>query len=205
MAKNENGTNGDPGLETMSDFGFPPLSSPSSETESRDRRKEANTLISKIKVMILAKARHTNERQVISDDLDELFIEQSTALAVANSKVEALTLQLLDTTTNVTFADATRTSAQKEQTGSPQGGRQPPEKKGKTRTPGVVTDHVLLIYPKDKGLKSKTLDKRLTKAISPHRLEDSSQGKKASVVRRSVRTPFEKGGCRNPRKSNLGK
>lgn len=187
MAVNQGDINGSPDLETMSDFGLPKIKSPDGDSDnSKDTRQEASVLISKIKVMILAKVKNTNERQVISDNLDELyemFVEQSVALAVANSKVDTLTLQIVDlnapsnTTSNAnsTFADAARQSEEHEGT---QGSKRTPEKRGKTRAPGVVTDHVLLIYPKDKNTKSKSLDKRLTKAISPRDLKIQVKGKK---------------------------
>lgn len=163
---------------TMSDLGIPRVKEGTPERERLpDRRLDAKNLISKIRVMLLAKPKAI-EKGVISEDLDELyelFVQQSMALAQAYKEIDQYTL-LVAKDDYTTFAEVTRTSVPEEQKRDKS--KPTPEKKGKTRTPIPVTDHVLLIYPKDKKEKSRSVDKRLTQAISPRDLRIEVKGKK---------------------------
>lgn len=163
---------------TLEDLGVPVV-----EKSKKDLRVAARELVQKVRAMVQAAGKmKANEKEVVSSHLDELyelFVQQALELASAKTNMENMALKIAENESEKrTYAAAAQRAAASVQKADGETSRRPTGQKGKIRTAGPTTDHVLFIHSVDKAEDVRSLDKRVTKEIDPKALKVDVSGKK---------------------------
>lgn len=147
--------------------------------------------MAKITILLLKSKPREADRRVAGEQLGEVYkliLKQALELERVKRDMDNLTLQLNECKDKLekrpeSYTGAIRTPGQKRGTEDGRGLKSQEGYKGKTRTSISATDHVLLLYPRDKQENIWSMDTRLVRTIYPKTLKIGIRGRKPVSAR----------------------